>query len=118
VTLSRCFTKLNILSSRFSKHINDTLNKNANEARVGGTPSLEKRIRAFMKLNFSKNAIWIDESLEIQAEVPIWLYTYLLIRSGHPDLALNFVNQEVQSFYLSHQFPGYLKEYISSPSKL
>lgn len=103
---------------RYTSYINDTLQKNASVAKVGGTPSVERKLHSFMKLTFSRNAVWTDQSLEIQQDIPIWLYLYLLIRSGHPDLAVAFVDREVQSFYLSHRFPGYLKEYLSSPTKM
>lgn len=78
---------------------------------------MERRLQSFMKLTFNKNGAWTDKLLEIQQDIPIWLYVYLLIRSGHPNLAVAFVDREVQSFYLSHRFPKYLKEYLSSPTK-
>lgn len=99
-------------------YVKDTLNKKAVEAKVGGSPSLKHRMQAFMTSVFSKNSIWIDEKLEIQKNMPIWLYTYLLIRSGHHDLALNFVNENTVFFNDSPSFPTYLKEYFSSPVKL
>lgn len=98
--------------------VKDTLHKNAVESKVGGSPSLLYRMQAFMTSLFSKDSIWTDEKLEIQKKIPIWLFTYLLIRSGHYDLALNFVNENLASFNQSPQFPTYLKEYFSSPEKL
>lgn len=103
---------------RYTLFISNTLNNNAAEAKVGGSPSLKHRIYAFMKLIFMKNSNWVDPTLEIEENYPIWLYLYLLIRSGHPDLALEFVNQNVHSFYKSPDFPAYLKEYLSSPQKM
>ncbi|KAI9255861.1 Nup93/Nic96-domain-containing protein [Helicostylum pulchrum] len=106
------------LENEFMSYVKDTLNKKAVEAKVGGSPSLKHRMQAFMTSVFSKNSIWIDEKLEIQKNMPIWLYTYLLIRSGHHDLALNFVNENTVFFNDSPSFPTYLKEYFSSPVKL
>ncbi|KAG2230498.1 hypothetical protein INT48_009873 [Thamnidium elegans] len=106
------------LENEFMSFVKDTLNKKAVESKVGGSPSLKHRMQAFMASVFSKNSIWIDETLEIQKNMPIWLYTYLLIRSGHYGLALNFVTENTAFFNDSVAFPTYLKEYFSSSEKL
>lgn len=70
-----------------------------------------------MKLIFMKNSNWVDPMFEVDQDYPIWLFTYLLIRSGHSDLALAFVEKHVHSFYKSPEFPLALKEYLTSPKK-
>ncbi|KAG2205560.1 hypothetical protein INT47_005935 [Mucor saturninus] len=105
------------LETEYQTFMNDTLNNNASEARVGGCPSLMHRIYSFMKLIFMKNASWVDPMFEVDQEYPIWLFTYLLIRSGHSDLALAFVEKHVNSFHESPEFPPALKEYLKSSDK-
>lgn len=99
-------------------YVNDTLHKNAVEAKVGGAPSLKHRMQVFMKTVFLKQSGWIDDRLEIQAGIPIWLYLYLLIRTGNHTLALEFVQENPIAFSESPSFAIYLKEYFSSPENL
>lgn len=78
---------------------------------------MQHRIKAFMELIFMKNSNWINPIIEVENNKPIWLFTYLLLRSGHADLALNFVEQHVNSYYKTPDFPQFLREYLSSPQK-
>lgn len=61
---------------------------------------------------------WTDPDLELQKDIPIWLYIYLLMRTGRDQLALEFVEFEKDLFVLSPNFPSYFKEYLSSSDRL
>ncbi|KAI9346684.1 nucleoporin interacting component Nup93/Nic96 [Pilaira anomala] len=106
------------LENMFMTYVNDTLHKHAVEAKVGGVPSLKHRMQVFMKTVFFKQSVWIDDRFEIQTGIPIWLYLYLLIRTGNHKLALEFVQENPIAFSESPSFAIYLNEYFSSPENL
>ncbi|CAO3666966.1 unnamed protein product [Rhizopus microsporus] len=107
------------LEQRYLQDIDDVLIKYATQVKVGGIPSQSRRLLAyiqFMYKNASNN--WTEPNLELQSDMPIWLYLYLLMRIGREDIALEFVENKQDLFYLSPNFPSYLKEYLSTPSRL
>lgn len=108
-----------IFDIRYLQGIDDVLIKYATQVKVGGIPSQSRRLLAyiqFMYKNASNN--WTEPNLELQSDMPIWLYLYLLMRIGREDIALEFVENKQDLFYLSPNFPSYLKEYLSSPDRL
>ncbi|KAG0188042.1 hypothetical protein DFQ28_005470 [Apophysomyces sp. BC1034] len=105
------------LEQQYLQYIDDVLLKNATEAKVGGIPSVAHRIRAFMNIEFKKNTRWTDPYLEIVEETPVWTFTYLLLRSGHANLALDYVVNNRNLFQSEPAFVGYFEEYMRSPDK-
>ncbi|KAF7720998.1 hypothetical protein EC973_005635 [Apophysomyces ossiformis] len=105
------------LEKQYMQYVDDVLLKNAAEAKIGGIPSIAHRIRAFMNIEFKKNSRWTDPNLEIVEETPIWTFTYLLLRSGHADLALDYVLNNRNLFQSEPSFVGYFEEYMSSPER-
>ena len=54
---------------------------------------------------------------QIVNDTAIWTFVYLLIRSGHPDLALKYVRDNEQLFSTEPNFVRYFTEYMDSPSR-
>lgn len=103
------------LERQFFALIENEIAKHPQEAMLGGIPSVQNKIRAFLTLRFSKNGEWIKPNLEIVNNVPIWAMTYYLLRSGHLEEALEFTLQHERSFQkIERSFPQYIKAYVTS----
>ncbi|GAA5803362.1 hypothetical protein HPULCUR_008841 [Helicostylum pulchrum] len=102
------------LEQQSSQFINDVLNKNASKTQVGGIPSFTHRLRAYIDLTYKTTSGWTDGRIEVVNEVPIWVFMYLLIRSGHMDLAIKFVDSNGEMFASERKFVSYFKEYNSA----
>jgi nuclear pore complex protein Nup93 len=110
--------KLNgILSDRYLAFINEKLQENPREARVGGVPDLRLRIGAFVRLIFKKGDSWIDQNLEIVNDTPIWLLVYLYLRCGKPELVSGLIDTQAL-FTSAPDFPSYFRDYIGSENGL
>ncbi|KAG1144978.1 hypothetical protein G6F37_006386 [Rhizopus arrhizus] len=109
----------NWLEKRYHQNIEDTLFKYATQVKVGGLPSQTRRLLAYIRFMYKRaDNTWTEPDLELQKDIPIWLYIYLLMRTGRDQLALEFVEFEKDLFVLSPNFPSYFKEYLSSSNRL
>lgn len=77
------------------------------------------RLHNYVLLRYKdiSSSTWIDRSLEIKDNTPIWLFLYILLRCGQYTLALKYVQENEQNFHLAPEFPSCFKEYIESPSR-
>ncbi|KAI9006631.1 Nup93/Nic96-domain-containing protein [Phycomyces nitens] len=98
--------------------IDDSLLKKAQEAQVGGNPEFGHRLKKYIQLEFRQNNQWKDKTLEIVENIPKWAYTYLLIRSGHPDIALEYMTEQAEKYPEDNAFLKYFKEYMENPNHL
>ncbi|CEP14401.1 hypothetical protein [Parasitella parasitica] len=104
------------LESQFVSVVNETLKKNAAAANVGGSLSRKHRLNAYMKLRFkdSKSSSWDNANLEVYDNIPVWLFTYLLIRCGYYDLAVEFVEEKAQHFNHAPEFRVVFNEFCAN----
>ncbi|KAI9481514.1 MAG: Nup93/Nic96-domain-containing protein [Benjaminiella poitrasii] len=104
------------LEKQYHSLAEEVVFKNANVVKVGGTPSISHRLRAFMEISFkTMNKSWFNPNIEICNGMPIWLFIFILLRSGYPDLAIQFIENNQTLFASSPGFPLYFEEYFSSP---
>ncbi|KAI8371471.1 Nup93/Nic96-domain-containing protein [Radiomyces spectabilis] len=104
------------LEEQYQQHIENALLKHAEKARIGGFPSVIRRIQAFVAIKFANTSGWINPNLEIQLGMPIWAFTYCLLRTGHAKEALEFARDYPAAFDSSDpMFYQYLKEYVTAP---
>lgn len=94
--------------------MNDFLNKNATKVKAGGIPSVTHRLRAFVDLVFKTTSGWSDPRLEIVDGLPIWVFIYTLMRSGHLDIAAKYIDSNIEMFASERKFINYFKEYVTS----
>lgn len=106
------------LEKQFYGLIESEIAKRPQEAQLGGVPSIINKVKAFLNLKYLKAGEWINKSLEIADNFPLWAVLYYLIRSGHVKEAVLYT-QRNESFFqkVERAFPLYLKEYASSSSK-
>lgn len=108
------FTRFANTTFRSTQYINDKLDKNATKIQIGGIPSFTHRLKAFINLVFKTATEWIDDRLEIVEGLPIWAFMFLLMRTGHLDLAAKFVNDRPELFSTERKFVTYFNEYMTA----
>jgi len=102
---------------RFYEVLQNEINKRPQEARVGGIPSVENKIRGYLNLMFSKNGQWTKPNLEIVNNTPIWALIFYFLRSGHAEEALDFTMRNEAMFQkMERSFSSYLKAYVTAPN--
>ncbi|CAO3614790.1 unnamed protein product [Cunninghamella echinulata] len=103
------------LEQQFVLYVDDTLWKHARDTKPGGAPSFDSRLHSFVKFVFKKGDRWTDCRFEVVSGTPIWIYIYLLLRSGHALSAIKFVNENTHLFRSVPTFVKYFKEYMDHP---
>lgn len=105
------------LEKQFFEKIENNIARNPIEAQMGGVPSVFNKVRAQLNLKFSENGKWVQSSLEIINNVPIWALIYFMIRSGYLNEALEVTLSNKEAFEkLGSSFPVYFKAYVESPT--
>ncbi|KAJ8100619.1 Nup93/Nic96-domain-containing protein [Lipomyces tetrasporus] len=103
------------LEKQFFNIVENDIAKYPQEAQLGGIPSVENKILAYLKLRFLKNGAWMKQNLQIVNNVPIWALIFYLFRSGHLQEALDYTVQNEGYFQkIERTFPIYLKVYVKS----
>ncbi|KAM0753758.1 NIC-domain-containing protein [Meredithblackwellia eburnea MCA 4105] len=106
------------LEEQFMAYIERTLASRPAEANLGGVPSIQNKIRAFLTVKYYKQGAWSNSSLEIANSVPIWARIYYLLRSGHAKEALEFaVENEGHIQRLEKNFVGYFRDWLTSEDR-
>ncbi|GAA5859368.1 hypothetical protein JCM1840_004583 [Sporobolomyces johnsonii] len=104
------------LEEQFLAYVEKTLTSRPAEAALGGAPSIQNKIRAFLNVKYQKNSSWSNPALEIANNTPVWARIYYLLRSGHAKEALQFATEnEAQIQKLEKSFVPYFKAWLDSP---
>ncbi|GAA5972866.1 hypothetical protein JCM21900_003328 [Sporobolomyces salmonicolor] len=104
------------LEEQFLTYVEKTLASRPAEAGLGGVPSIQNKIRAFLNVKYQKNGSWTNPALEIVNNTPVWARIYYLLRSGHAKEALQFATEnEAQIQKLEKSFVPYFKAWLDSP---
>lgn len=90
------------------------MNRHAKTIKMGGIPSFNHRLRAFIDLTFKTSTGWIDDRLEIVNDLPIWAFVFYLMRCGHLDLAAKFVDGNREMFANDRKFVSYFEQYVNA----
>ncbi|KAF9651296.1 nucleoporin-interacting protein NIC96 [Thelephora ganbajun] len=94
-----------------------TLQARPMDARLGGDPSVANRVRAFLLIKHYKNGEW-GERIELVAGQPIWAKLFYLVRTGHPQEAIDEAISYQQA--IDHREPSFLanfKTWLESPDR-
>ncbi|GAA5894119.1 hypothetical protein JCM6882_007988 [Rhodosporidiobolus microsporus] len=106
------------LEEQFLAYVEKTLASRPAEANLGGVPSVQNKIRAFLNVKYLKNGQWSNPALEIANGTPIWARIYYLLRVGQPQEALRFAQEnETALSTLEKSFLPYLKAFLDSPTR-
>lgn len=103
--------------SRYLDVMEEKLIKNAHTHHVGGIPSVHHRVRKYIEMEYKNNhGEYIDSRLEIVNQLPIWLFLFLLMRSGHWSTADAFVRDSPDMFGDQGEFVTFYNEYRTAPN--
>ncbi|GAA6011273.1 hypothetical protein JCM11491_006780 [Sporobolomyces phaffii] len=106
------------LEEQFMNYVEKTLASRPAEANLGGVPSVQNKLRAFLNVKYLKNGSWSNPSLEIVNDTPVWARMYYLLRSGHAKEALDFALENERSIQgLEKSFVAYFKAWLDSPDR-
>ncbi|KAK4705630.1 nuclear pore complex protein Nup93, partial [Phenoliferia sp. Uapishka_3] len=104
------------LQEEFMTHVENTIKAQPLEAHLGGDPSFENKIRAYIDVKYKKHGAWATTRLEMINSTPVWARMYYLLRIGQPKKALQFAQEnERQIQKLENTFVTYFKKWIDSP---
>lgn len=100
------------------KHVEKTLLARPTEANLGGVPSVQNKIRAYINVKYSKGGQWTATNLELANNQPVWARIYLLLRAGHSTEALAFATENEQQLQkLDKGFVAYFKAWLDSADR-
>ncbi|KTW29977.1 linker nucleoporin NIC96 [Pneumocystis jirovecii RU7] len=105
------------LEVQFFSLIEKEISKHPHDAKLGGVPSVENKIRAYLNLKFMKNGKWTKKNLEIVNNIPIWAFLFYFIRCGYLEEAVQYTLKHENLFQkIEKTFPIYIKAYSMSPN--
>ncbi|KAG5438139.1 hypothetical protein PCANB_002990 [Pneumocystis canis] len=105
------------LELQFFSLIEREISKHPHDAKLGGVPSVENKIRAYLNIKFMKNGKWIKKNLEIINNIPIWAFLFYFMRCGYLEEAVQYTLKHENLFQkIEKTFPVYIKAYSSSPN--
>ncbi|KAL8276338.1 hypothetical protein RQP46_011263 [Phenoliferia psychrophenolica] len=106
------------LQEEFMAHVENTIKAQPLEANLGGDPSFQNKIRAYIDVKYKKHGAWTNPRLEIINKTPVWASMYYLIRTGHSQKALAFA-LENEPHIQKHEatFVTYFKKWLESPDR-
>ncbi|CEI88223.1 hypothetical protein RMCBS344292_02618 [Rhizopus microsporus] len=68
-----------------------------------------------LTLQFEKAIDFIYTGNKLWLEAPIWLFIYLLLRTGHAQVAADYIKENKDIFCFDKKFVAYFQEYMESP---
>ncbi|KAH7911827.1 Nup93/Nic96-domain-containing protein [Hygrophoropsis aurantiaca] len=105
------------LEDQFWDFIERTIQARPMEARLGGDPSVTNKIRAFLLMRYYKNGEWEDR-IELVAGQPLWAKLFYLVRTGHPQDALDEATRYQQAIENREaSFANHFRSWIESPER-
>ncbi|KAL4205897.1 hypothetical protein CU097_012532 [Rhizopus azygosporus] len=103
------------LEEQFLQTVNEQLHAHATKLKIGGNPFITHRLEAYINLNYKTVLGWRESRLEIVHGLPIWLFIYLLLRTGHAQVAADYIKENKDIFCFDKKFVAYFQEYMESP---
>ncbi|KAH8913329.1 NIC-domain-containing protein, partial [Atractiella rhizophila] len=95
------------LEDQFLQHMEREIMSRPVEAGLGGVPTIENKVRAYLNIKFQKESA---AGLEMINNVPIWARLFYLLRAGHAQEAVNYaIDPSNQLESLERNFGTYFK---------
>ncbi|KAH8101571.1 nucleoporin-interacting protein NIC96 [Cristinia sonorae] len=105
------------LEEQYWDVIDRTIQAKAQEARLGGDPSIANKARAFAALRHYRGGEWEDR-IELVAGQPLWAKLFYLVRTGHVQEALQEAIQHQAAIeHREASFISHFKAWIESPDR-
>lgn len=107
------------LENQFYELVEREVSRNPQEARMGGVPSIESKIRAYVNIRFSKNGEWIQPNIELVNNTPVWSILFYLVRAGFVQEAAAFTAKNENYFSkIEKNWPSYIRSYVQNDRRL
>ncbi|EHL00594.1 putative Meiotically up-regulated gene 87 protein [Glarea lozoyensis 74030] len=99
--------------------VESLISKNPREANLGGIPNVISKMKAYVRLLASKKRLSGDNvDLQILGEDYVWALVYYLLRTGHIQEIMDYVNANAVAFRaIDRNFSSYITEYCNSPDR-
>lgn len=105
------------LEEQYMDIIERTVQARAVEAQLGGDPSIENKLRAFLLVRYYRIGEWEDR-IELVAGQPLWARLFFLVRTGHSKEALREALRYQQAIeHREASFVNHFKTWIESPDR-
>ncbi|KAH9938956.1 nucleoporin-interacting protein NIC96 [Epithele typhae] len=105
------------LEEQYWDVVERTLQARAQEARLGGDPSVSNKIRAYVSVRHYRMGEWEDR-VELVAGQPLWARLFYMIRTGHLQEALaEAMQHQVAIERRESSFLSHLRAWIESPDR-
>ena len=106
------------LERQFLKFIDLSIAQFPRESQLGGRPSIEERIRAFLNIRYAKSGGLSKSKLESVGDKPIWALMYYCMRCGEWRKVLDIAREHASYIQrLDGGFMSYLTTYIESEDR-
>ncbi|TIA94364.1 hypothetical protein E3P81_00121 [Wallemia ichthyophaga] len=104
------------LEHQYLKYIEKIIIQNPSQAQVGGLPLIQNKVRGFLNVKYAKNGGWSDPKIEIISGQPLWAMLFTLLRTGHPNEALDLAIENEEALgKTEREFVPYFKSWLDSP---
>lgn len=107
------------LELQFLREVESLIAKHPHEAKLGGLPDVQSKIKAYIRLRAARKDLVPDGTglVDVQGEY-VWAIVFYLLRSGNIEEAARFVNDDSNHFkQVDRAFPTYMNNYASSDDR-
>jgi nuclear pore complex protein Nup93 len=107
------------LEKIFFEQLDAYIKKSPKEANLGGVPDVTSKVRAYVRLRAARRDLAPDNTdLQMLNDDYVWALVFYLIRTGHIDEAVEYVNTNAVAFRaIDRNFSSYISDYHKSPDK-
>ncbi|VUC35124.1 unnamed protein product [Clonostachys rosea] len=107
------------LEIQFLREVEALIAKHPHEAKLGGLPDIQSKIRAYIRLRSArKDLVPDDSSLIVVGGEPIWAVVFYLLRSGQVEEAARYINDNGGAFKSTDRtFSTYMNNYAASDDR-
>ena len=109
------------LEKSFYRELEEVVQKNPRSAQLGGQPTIVNKIRAYIRVRQEKHDLAPDavELTQIgDSGDYCWIIIFYLLRSGHMQQAIEYVNSDTAFQSLDRRFVSFLASYVSNNGRL
>lgn len=109
------------LEKSFYRELEEVVQKNPRSAQLGGQPTIVNKVRAYIRVRQEKHDLAPDgaELTQIGDNGDYcWIIIFYLLRSGHVQQALEYVNSDSAFQSVDRRFVSFLASYASNNGRL
>ena len=107
------------LEKQFFASLTSNVERNVKEANLGGAPTRINKVRAYIRIRFSRKDLASDGTfLQQLGDDYCWALIFFLLRSGFYDEAAQYVADNSNPFKtIDRMFATYMTAYVKSPDR-